>query len=401
MPNSDQTLAARIHEAQTALLRDVDRFYDGNGALPQRIRNAFLDTPRHRFAPRYHSPKLQRWADWREEDLGALLGELYGDYPLGIFADDRGEVVSTISQPSLVLYMLDLLELEPGQRVFELGGGSGWNAAMIGRLVGPEGRVCSVEIIPDLVATARAAIHALGLENVTVAQGDGNEGHAALAPYQRGVFTAAAWDLPRCFFEQIEDGGRLLLVVRLREGADLLAVLRKTGPTAFASEQHFRVSFVPVVGAGLRRAPPPQELDQLPDWTELKRLGDRALSWKDLRVSRPDAPRAAAFVGYVKDCQQSFQARDAEYADVAEEFRGWRDPSGRALTLFNDDGIRILGDSSDEPEIAAICRAWTRACKPSIEDLALSIHASGHAPALAPGQWLVERGDSAFLWSIG
>jgi precorrin-6B methylase 2 len=284
--------------------------------------------------------------------------------------------------------------------VFELGGGSGWNAALMGRLVGPEGRVCSVEIIPELVETAQAAIDSLGIANVSVVQGDGSEGHAALAPYHRGVFTAAAWDLPRCFFEQIEEGGRLLLVARLREGADMLAALRKTGPDTFESEQHFRVSFVPVVGERARRQPPPRELSELPDWEELKSAGDAALSWQDLGVPRSEARRAEAFVAYAKDCQQRFRARDAEYADVAEEFRGWRGAGGRALTLFNEDGVRILGDPSAEAEIRAICREWTGARFPSIEDLALSIHARGSAPSPGPGQWLVERGDSVFRWSL-
>ena len=80
---------------------------------------------------------------------------------------------STISQPSLVLRMLDMLQIEPGQKVFELGAGSGWNAALLGQLVGSAGHVYSLEILPDIAHRAAAAIQSLAIGNVSIIEGDG------------------------------------------------------------------------------------------------------------------------------------------------------------------------------------------------------------------------------------
>ncbi len=79
-----------------------------------------------------------------------------------LYGEDDSNVLSTISQPSFVLRMLDMLQLRPGHRVFELGAGSGWNAALMGHLVGPEGQVFSLELIPEVARAAalvRAAIN--------------------------------------------------------------------------------------------------------------------------------------------------------------------------------------------------------------------------------------------------
>ena len=90
--------------------------------------------------------------------LAEHIATLYANRPLILFGDDDENLPSTVSQPSFVLRMLDLLQLEAGGKVFELGAGSGWNAALMGHLVGPAGQVVSLEIIPELAQGAGQAI---------------------------------------------------------------------------------------------------------------------------------------------------------------------------------------------------------------------------------------------------
>ena len=94
--------------------------------------HAFLATPRHLFVRRYHERASKEWCEVSERNLNQHLPTLYADHPLTLFGDDDDNIPSTISQPSFVLRMLDLLQFQPGQNVLELGAGSGWNAALIG-----------------------------------------------------------------------------------------------------------------------------------------------------------------------------------------------------------------------------------------------------------------------------
>src|SRR5262249_33844858 len=149
-----------------------------------------------------------------------------------LFGDDDEKVLSTISEPSFVLRMLDLLRLEPGQRVFELGTGSGWNAALIGNIVGPSGHVYSVEIIPELAKQASETIKSLGIETVSVMEADGGEAYAWGAPLARATSPAGTYDLPRHFYQQIKPDGLLLVVIKSEGGGDTLFILKKV-------EDHF------------------------------------------------------------------------------------------------------------------------------------------------------------------
>ena len=115
---------------------------------------AYLATPRHMFVKRYREWGTTEWHEVHAENVAEYVATLYTDKPLILFGDNDDNISSTISQPSFVLRMLDLLQLQPGQQVFELGAGSGWNAALMGHLVGPKGHVYSLEIIPEVATSA-------------------------------------------------------------------------------------------------------------------------------------------------------------------------------------------------------------------------------------------------------
>lgn len=226
------------------LLRAAERKY--RQALSERVVAAYRAVPRHRFVSRYKLARGDAWRIVSPENLAEHLPNLYADHPLLILERD-GEVVATISQPTFVLRQLDWLRIEPGHRVFEIGAGSGWNAALMGHLVGPSGKVVSLEIEPELAREAAVRVREFGLSQVEIRVGDGGEGWPAEAPYDRIIFTAGAPEVPEALAEQLAIGG-LMLFVRKREGeGDRLLLLRKT---AFGLQELFSIpcGFVPMRG---------------------------------------------------------------------------------------------------------------------------------------------------------
>lgn len=222
-----------------------EEFLSKLNGISDKTKEAYLKLPRHLFVKRF-SVDGERWVNLNFENREFHLPLLYSDRPLLLF-DNRAQV-STISQPSFVLKMLDLLDLMEGQKVFELGSGSGWNAALMGEIVGREGLVMSFEIIDEMARVAEDNINHFDLPQVKILTFDGALGYEDEAPYDRGIFTAGANDIPRIFFDQIKDGGKLLFVLHTPTQGDLLLVLRKKNGY-FEEEQRVRCQFVPLTGS--------------------------------------------------------------------------------------------------------------------------------------------------------
>ncbi len=205
--------------------------------LSEKVIYAFKKCPRHKFVHQNYS-----------------MEEMYGDYPLSIYEDEN--FVSTISQPSFVLLMIDMLDIQPSHRVLELGAGSGWNAALMSCLAE---KVVSIEIIPSLANETRENLKTLDFYNVDIITGDGAIGYSPEAPYDRGIFTAGATDLPQAFHEQIKVGGKLLFVLKTHHGDLLLTLLKRDG--YFEEVSRLLCSFVPM--KGIKEAHITDDLDQL------------------------------------------------------------------------------------------------------------------------------------------
>lgn len=147
----------------------------------------------------------------------------------------EGQAVSSASQPQIVAGMLEQLEARPGERVLEIGAGTGYNAALLGRLVGPDGRVVCMDIDEDIVESARAHLADAGVSNVEVALGDGGLGYEPRAPYDRIVLTVGAPDIVPSWWEQLAPGGRLLLPLSLRVVQRCVAFDKRNGSMASTS----------------------------------------------------------------------------------------------------------------------------------------------------------------------
>jgi protein-L-isoaspartate(D-aspartate) O-methyltransferase len=125
-----------------------------------------------------------------------------------------GRPISAASQPRIVAMMLQQAALRPGDRVLEIGAGTGYNAALLAELTGPGGHVTTVDVDMDLVETARAQLAAAGYGTVDVVCGDGAQGHLPGAPFDVLIATVGAWDLPAAWSQQVGDDGRLVVPQR-------------------------------------------------------------------------------------------------------------------------------------------------------------------------------------------
>jgi len=200
----------------------VTRQLRRRGIRDERVLEAMATTPREQFVP------------------GVPTSLAYDDRALPI---DAGQ---TISQPYMVARMTELIRVEPGDRVLEIGTGSGYQAAVLARL-GAE--VTSIERLPDLAESARAALREVGIEGVDVRVGDGSNGDPEGAPWDGIVVTAAAPAIPDPLREQLANGARLVIPVGPRDQQDLIVVERR-GPNDWQEWSDGAVVFVPLVGEG-------------------------------------------------------------------------------------------------------------------------------------------------------
>ncbi|MDP9841126.1 methyltransferase, FxLD system [Streptosporangium lutulentum] len=175
------------------------------------VADAFRTVPRHVFLP-----------DLPPETV-------YRDDAIVTKRDADGRAISSSSQPAIMALMLDQLGVEPGQRVLEIGTGTGYNAALLAHLVGPEGQVVSVDIDADLVDRAREHLIDAGRPEVTVVCGDGAEGFAPAAPYDRVIATVGVWDLFPAWLDQLGPGGRVVVPLDVRGVQRSVAMERAGG----------------------------------------------------------------------------------------------------------------------------------------------------------------------------
>lgn len=371
--------------------------------LSEATRQAYLDTPRHKFVRRYRRWGVKEWSEVNEDNLAEHLATLYADRALVLFGDEDADVPSTISQPSFVLRMLDMLQLEPGQRVFELGAGSGWNAALIGHLVGPEGRVYSLELIPEMAQAAAATMETLGIKNVNVIEGDAGEGYAAGAPYDRAIFTAGAYDLPRPFFEQIKEGGLLLIVIKSGGGGDTLFLLRKVHDH-FESLEALPCGFVQMRGKYQLDDLKPVELETLPEWPELqsKPVNRRSFWWggrgKGDFLWRTLGVRS--FLGITEPTFRAYKTVKQDERSREEHYFGLWDEEQKSLVIAKDDLLLSYGNSAAEERLLNTLEQWVKLGMPGAASFALSVYPIGFPLTAVDNEWIVERKESQFLWSL-
>ena len=153
---------------------------------------------------------------WFLPDAGP--DEVYRDMAVVTHRDPGGVPVSSSSQPAIMARMLGQLDLRRGHRVLEVGAGTGYNAALLAQLVGPEGSVITVDVDPEICAAAERHLQVAGVRNVSVVVGDGWTGVRGSGPFDRIEATVGVWDLSTAWVRQLEAEGMLVAPLWLRTG---------------------------------------------------------------------------------------------------------------------------------------------------------------------------------------
>jgi protein-L-isoaspartate(D-aspartate) O-methyltransferase len=181
-----------------------------SGIRDERIAAALSDVPRHLFLP--HLPPEDAYLD------DAIVTK----------RDADGQPISSSSQPAIMAIMLDQLTLAPGQRVLEIGAGTGYNAALMRHIVGPSGAVVSVDIDADVADRAREHLASAGYPDVTVVAADGAGGYPPGAPYDRVIATVGVSDLAPAWLHQAALGARIVVPLDVR-GSQLAVAFGRSG----------------------------------------------------------------------------------------------------------------------------------------------------------------------------
>jgi protein-L-isoaspartate(D-aspartate) O-methyltransferase len=199
----------------------VERQLKSRGIRDERILDAFLEVPREAFV----SPEYTHLA--------------YGDHPLPI------EAGQTISQPYIVALMIEAADMATGDKVLEVGAGSGYAAAVISRIAG---KVIAIERQHDLVEVARERLKRLGYGNVTIVEGDGTKGRADEAPFDAILAAASGSHVPQTLIDQLAPDGRLVMPVGSPGWVQELVKVTKRPDGTVEHQNLGGVRFVPLFG---------------------------------------------------------------------------------------------------------------------------------------------------------
>jgi protein-L-isoaspartate(D-aspartate) O-methyltransferase len=274
----------------------------------------------------------------REEFVAEPLREFaYEDSPLPI------EAGQTISQPYIVALMIEAAEVKPGDRVLEIGAGSGYAAAVMAKIAE---RVYAIERQPELGRIARERFERMGYDNVELKVGDGTRGWPEQAPFDAILAAAGGPEVPDVLLQQLADGGRLVMPVGRSRDSQRLVVVRRTGDRRFEQNELGAVRFVPLIGEH---------------------------GWQDVTARAPTAPRPQDIGAVIRAAAEplpDFEAPDfgalfdrfgdARVVLLGEASHGtsefYRARAAITKRLIERHGFRIVAVEADWPDAASIDR---------------------------------------------
>ncbi|WP_020499998.1 methyltransferase, FxLD system [Sciscionella marina] len=220
MNTSAETTPAALREQMIAAIKE-------SYTLSPVVEDALRAVERHQFVPQ------------------VSIEEAYANEIVVTKQDADGQILSCLSQPAIVGMQLEQLAVQPGDRVLEIGAGTGYHAALLAYLAGPGGHVTAIDTDTDIVTDARARLAATSVGNVEVVRGDGALGHPANGPYDKNVATVGIFEIPDTWLHQLAPDGRVVAPVRLWASVTRSLALEH-GPTGWYSVDHQMCGFIPL-----------------------------------------------------------------------------------------------------------------------------------------------------------
>lgn len=381
---------------QLDLAQVIKSKFRSDDEISPEIMEAYYSTPRHLFVSRFRKGDSDQWINISQENLDRYLSTIYSDNPLILygsrkdFSSKPGSCyVSTISQPSFVLYQINLLNLKLGHKVFELGTASGWNAALISKLIGLDGRVITYEIISDLVTQANINLKKNNISNVTVLHGDGGEGASQEAPFDRVIFTAGSYDLPQAFHQQLKTDGLCLFVLKCKSDCDYLLLLRKR-------EGYFEaIKSIPCNYVSLTGKYSLPELDSFDFFEFIK---------NKITLNKVEIESVIKKILYEKIKNLSLKLKlflsfFTEFVVLKDGF-GWLDHETGSALFFNMSELICYGNEGALRKLLSIVDKWIQNGEPSLQELKLSIYPITVIIENDSKKLILKREQSQFIFEI-
>ena len=345
---------------------------------------AFRAVPRHRFLP------------------GVPVADAYRDDAIITRRERGGLPSSSSSQPSIMAIMIEQAGLRPGHRVLEIGAGTGYNAAVMQEIVGPTGRIVTVDIQPDVAQEAESHLLAAGYADVLVAAADGGYGYPGEAPYDRIILTASASDISPHWREQLREGGVLILPLRLRTQG-LSVALEKRGDLLASRSitcsgfMHLRGAFgrgdnLVEMGDGLFFSGPRAHEVPLDLLAALLAEPPRMLA--DLIVPVNSFGLGGGLGVYLALEEPGvidiFSTQPERWGFHA--LSGIIDVEARSLCLVRQDAVVVYGTDTAGARIKERARRWVAMGRPGVDRLRVEAYPTGTVPSrtdrwLLPGEW--------------
>ncbi len=362
--------------------RLVEGLRRGRAVTTPAVEAAFRTVPRHLFLPEV--PPEEAYRDT------AIPTRWAAGWP-----------TSSSSQPSIMAIMAEQLMVEPGDRVLEIGAGTGYNAAILQELVGPSGQVVTVDIQPNVAAGAASHLRDAGYGGVTVVTGDGGFGHPDGAPFDRIIVTAAVGDASPHWGEQLAENGRF--VAPLRVSTMSLSVAFEKQGRILRSRSAQCCGFMPLVGAfGADGADPSLELG---DDLFLMGPGSRMATVPMIQGLLHETPRrVGGFIIPMDDFGLGgglglyLALQEPGMLDVAttnpkrwgfHTMTGLLDPSGPSLCLVRRDAVVVYGTDGASARVRARAGEWVDMGRPGVDRARIELHPAGTTPPRS--RWTLRR----------
>ena len=350
--------------------------------LSPRLWQAFLAVSRVHFVPSYYVQEQP--GEWHKRDTGDVV---YQDKALITKVNERGHPCSSSSMPSIMAAMLRALNVPPECRVLEIGTGTGYNAALLAEMVGPNGQVVSIDIDNELVERASARLREAGYSRVQVRTANGLEGYASASPYDRIIVTGGFPSIPPAWIDQLAIGGILVgnllssmatPLFRLVKGADgLVTGTLLTTPAFFMSLSSGSPSRLPQVNFA--------QFEALPSIEQAQTMHDMVKMIYD--------PSFALFV------ESSFPGieRHLRYLGGSPKNIGtcliWKNTLLTLSPLNKEEGtsasqwsVEVRGQIPLWSMIQSLHEQWIGQGKPSLDRYKLDVYAKGNYRIFLPNQ---------------